>query len=84
MCTSFGDPSVNLCDALVSVACCLLTTTVDSTMPFVAFKPIPLDKHPGFYPTKLEMFLVELMPRPSFSLLVVMLYHPCTELNSGK
>ena len=74
MCTSFGDPSVNLCDALVSVACCLSTTTVDSTMPFVAFKLILLDKRPGFYPTEIGDILVELMPRPSFTLLVVMLY----------
>ena len=55
MCTSCGDPHANLSDALVSVARCLSTTTVDSAvlMPALAFKLILLDKRPGFYPTEI-------------------------------
>ena len=49
ICTSFGDASASLCDALASAARCLSTTLVDSAvlMPFVACRLIPLDKRPG-------------------------------------
>ena len=48
----FGDTSVTLCDALASVACCIATAEVDSTvlMPFVACWLVPLDKCPGVHP----------------------------------
>ena len=52
ICTSFGDASASLYDALASVARCLSTTSVDSAvlMPFIACQLIPLDKHPGVCP----------------------------------
>ncbi len=52
ICTSFGDASVTLCGALASVARCISTAEVNSTilMPFVACRLIPLDKHPGVRP----------------------------------
>ena len=52
ICTSFGDASVTLCGALASVACCIATAEVDSTilMPFVACRLIPLGKRPGVHP----------------------------------
>ena len=76
ICTSFGDASASLYDALASVARCLSTTSVDSAvlMPFIACQLIPLDKHPGVAQLELGMFLFRLLLRPFFSLLVMMLY----------
>jgi len=49
LCTSFNEASVELCQALASVACCLSTTTIELAilMPFVACRLIPLGKCPG-------------------------------------
>ena len=52
LCTSFNEASVELCQALASVARCLSITTVEPAilMPFVACRLIPLDKRPGVRP----------------------------------
>ena len=52
LCSSFGNASVNLCNALASVACYLATSGVDPAIlaPFVACRLIPLDKNPGVRP----------------------------------
>ena len=75
MCTSFGDASASLCDSLSPIAGCLSTVLVDSAilMPFVACQLIPPDKCPGV--RELGIFLIEIiLPKPSFSLFVIMLY----------
>ena len=52
LCSSFGNASVDLCNALASVARCLATTEIDPAIlaPFVACRLIPLDKNPGVRP----------------------------------
>ena len=52
MCTSFGEASVELCDALASVGRYLSASVVEPAilMPFVACRLIPLDKRPGVRP----------------------------------
>ena len=52
MCTSFGEASVDLCNALASVGRCLSTAIVEPgvLMPFVSCRLIPLDKQPGVRP----------------------------------
>ena len=52
LCSSFGNASVSLCNALTSVACYLATSGVDPAIlaPFVACRLIPLDKNPGIRP----------------------------------
>ena len=52
LCSSFGNASVDLCNALESVARCLAITEIDPAIlaPFVACRLIPLDKNPGVRP----------------------------------
>ena len=51
-CSSFGEASAELCDALSSVGRYLSTSVVGPAilMPFVACRLIPLDKLPGVCP----------------------------------
>ena len=52
LCSSFGNASVSLCNALASVARYLATSGVDPAIlaPFVACRLIPWDKNPGVRP----------------------------------
>ena len=52
MCASFGEASIELCDALTSVGCYLSTSVVEPAilMPFVACRLILLDKRSGVHP----------------------------------
>ena len=52
LCSSFGNASVSLCNALASVAHYLATSGANPAIlaPFVACRLIPLDKNPGVRP----------------------------------
>ena len=59
---------------LLLAVCLLLQLTLAILIPFVACRLIPLDKRPGVRLIGIGMFLSELLPKPFFSLLVMMLY----------
>ena len=76
MCTSFGEASVGLCEALASVArrICTAHLVPSVLMPFLSCRLIPLDKCPGVRPIGIGDVPIGLCQRQSSMPLVMILY----------
>ena len=71
MCTSFGDASDTLCDAIAKCAQRLATTYIDpaSLDAYVASRLIPLNKHPGVRPIGIVEVLRRIISKSILSII---------------